>query len=71
VPGIVDAGTTGLLAPPGDVEAFARALGALIENPARRSQMHAAALKQTGERHGIARAATLLGDVLGALARAA
>jgi glycosyltransferase involved in cell wall biosynthesis len=71
VPGIVDAGTTGLLAPPGDVEAFARALGALIENPARRTQMQAAALKRTGERHGIGRAASLLGDVLGALARAA
>jgi glycosyltransferase involved in cell wall biosynthesis len=71
VPGIVDAGTTGLLAPPGDIDAFARALGALIENPARRNQMRSAALKQTAERHGLARAASLLGDVLGALARAA
>ncbi|MEX2296680.1 MAG: glycosyltransferase family 4 protein [Dongiaceae bacterium] len=71
VPGIVDAGTTGLLAPPGDADSFARALGALIANPTRRAQMRASALKQTGDRHGIARAATLIGDVLGALARAA
>ncbi len=64
VAGIVDAGTTGLLTPPGDDEAFARALGGLMAHAERRDAMRRAALDKTGEKHGLSRAARLLDGVL-------
>ena len=42
-PEIIDSGVTGLLTPPGDVEAFAKALRGLIENEEQRRTMGAAA----------------------------
>jgi glycosyltransferase involved in cell wall biosynthesis len=64
VAGIVDAGTTGLLTPPGDDDAFARALGGLMAHAERRDAMRQAALRKTGEKHGLSRAARLLDGVL-------
>ncbi|HXQ39991.1 MAG TPA: glycosyltransferase family 4 protein [Candidatus Udaeobacter sp.] len=64
VPAIVDQGVTGLLAPPGDPRGFAEALAALIDQPARRAAMSAAALDRTKRRHHIAGASRILGEVL-------
>ena len=64
VAGIVDSGTTGLLTPAGDDEAFARALSGLLAHPERRDGMRKAALDKTGEKHGLSRAARLLDGVL-------
>jgi glycosyltransferase involved in cell wall biosynthesis len=64
VAGIVDSGSTGLLTPPGDSDAFARALGGLMGHADRRETMRTAALSKTGERHGLSRAARLLDGVL-------
>jgi glycosyltransferase involved in cell wall biosynthesis len=64
VAGIVDAGTTGLLTLPGDDDAFARALGGLMAHAERRDAMRQAALRKTGEKHGLSRAARLLDGVL-------
>lgn len=64
VAGIVDSGTTGLLTPAGDDEAFARALAGLMAHPERREAMRKAALDKTGEKHGLSRAARLLDGVL-------
>jgi glycosyltransferase involved in cell wall biosynthesis len=64
VAGIVDAGTTGLLTPPGDDDAFARALSGLMAHAERRETMRQAALAKTGEKHGLSRAARLLDRVL-------
>jgi glycosyltransferase involved in cell wall biosynthesis len=44
---VIDAGTTGLLTPVGDDEAFARAVAALIDDPARRHAMAAATARAT------------------------
>ncbi|MFC0218105.1 glycosyltransferase family 4 protein [Pseudochelatococcus lubricantis] len=44
VASVVIDGETGVLTPPGDVEAFAQALAALIENPARRAVLGGGAL---------------------------
>jgi glycosyltransferase involved in cell wall biosynthesis len=70
VPAIVDQGVTGLLAPPGDPRAFAEALAALIDQPARRAAMSAAALDRTIRRHHIAGASRILGEVLESTVRA-
>jgi glycosyltransferase involved in cell wall biosynthesis len=51
VPDIVRDGTTGLLTPPGDAAAFAGAVAALLDGPARRTAMGAAAA--FGERYAI------------------
>jgi glycosyltransferase involved in cell wall biosynthesis len=71
VPAIVDDGITGILAPPGDPEAFAEALAALIDQPARRAAMSAAALDRTMRRHHIASASGVLGQILQSVAGAA
>jgi Glycosyltransferase len=64
VPSIVADGITGLLTPPGEASAFAAATRALIEAPARRTAMAAAARENVGRRHDIAAAARILDRAL-------
>jgi len=64
VPSIVADGITGLLTPPGDAGAFAAATRALIEAPARRAAMAAAARENVGRHHDIAAAAGILDRAL-------
>jgi glycosyltransferase involved in cell wall biosynthesis len=49
VPEVVADGSTGLLAPAGDVEALARSLGALLDDADRRRAMGQAARRRAGE----------------------
>ncbi len=49
VPEVVADGSTGLLAPAGDVEALARSLGALLDDAGRRRAMGQAARRRAGE----------------------
>jgi glycosyltransferase involved in cell wall biosynthesis len=49
VPEVVAHGSTGLLAPAGDVEALARSLGALLDDADRRRAMGQAARRRAGE----------------------
>ncbi len=60
VPAIVADGETGLLAPEGDAKAFAKAVGALLGDPARRSAMGHAAMQKSEREHDIAVAAETL-----------
>lgn len=60
VAGIVRDGETGILVEPGDEEAFARALAALIGDPALRGRCREAALAATAAHHDIAAAAETL-----------
>ena len=64
VASIVADGQSGLLVPPGDVDAFAAATRALIEAPARRGAMADAALAATQRDHDIAGAARILDRAL-------
>ena len=43
IPEVVESGVSGLLVPPGDADAFARAVESLIQDPARRATLGAAA----------------------------
>jgi len=70
---IVADGETGLLASPGEVDAFATAVRALLIAPERRAQFGAAACAKVARAHDLAAAAARLGDIIAALtpARAA
>ena len=64
VPSIVADGITGLLTPPSEASAFAAATRTLIEAPARRAAMAAAARENVGRHHDIAAAAGILDQAL-------
>ena len=57
-------GQTGMLAPQGDVDAFAAALSALLADPGRRAEMRDAALAATAREHDISSAARQLNGIL-------
>jgi glycosyltransferase involved in cell wall biosynthesis len=67
---IVDDGETGLLAPPGDADAFAAALRALLTDPERRARFGAAARAKVARAHDLPAAAANLGEIIAALTRA-
>ncbi len=64
VPNVVRDGETGLLAPPDDVPAFAAAVAALLDDPARRRDMGKAAEKFVCRERTVAQAARVLRDHL-------
>jgi glycosyltransferase involved in cell wall biosynthesis len=67
---VVDDGETGLLVPPGDAQALASAIAALLGDDARRLAMAAAARERTRARYdaavGVARLESLLEEVAAA-----
>lgn len=67
VSGIVDEGATGLLTPPGDIEAFAAAVCRLIRDPEARARMGAAAQAKVRAVHDLPRAAERLAAVIARL----
>ncbi len=64
IPEIVADGETGILVPPGDAPALARALGGLLSEPARARQMGAAGRQRAALRFGWERAARRMLAVL-------
>jgi glycosyltransferase involved in cell wall biosynthesis len=50
---LVDAGTTGELVPPSDVEAMAQALAALAADPVRTARMGQAGRQRAGQHFGL------------------
>jgi glycosyltransferase involved in cell wall biosynthesis len=60
VPSILADGLTGLLAPPGDIAAFAAATRSLLTAPARRAEMAVRAATRARAHHDIAAAAGIL-----------
>ncbi|MFO1060266.1 MAG: glycosyltransferase family 4 protein [Dongiaceae bacterium] len=64
VPAIVADGVTGLLTTPGDVGAFAAALGRLLDSPEERSRLGTAAAARMAAEHDIAAAARRLDAAL-------
>jgi glycosyltransferase involved in cell wall biosynthesis len=64
VPAVVRDGETGLLAPPEDSAAFAVALGALLDDPAKRQGFAAAAPMAVAARHSLAAASRRLDQIL-------
>jgi glycosyltransferase involved in cell wall biosynthesis len=66
---VIDDGTTGLLTPVGDADAFARALASLIDVPARRAAM-AAAAAHTAQRFDLRSSAAQLDAILRSVQRA-
>jgi len=64
VPSIVAAGETGLLTPDGDVAALADAVAALLDDPARRRTMGAAAADYAARHHGLDAASRQLDAIL-------
>src|SRR5690606_976783 len=69
VPGIVEHGKTGILAPPGDARAFADAVAGLLDDPVRRRAMGAAARARAQRVHDLDAAARTLDATLRPLAR--
>jgi glycosyltransferase involved in cell wall biosynthesis len=67
---IVDGGVTGLLAPPGDVAAFAASVRALVADPSRCAQFGAAARDKVRRDHDLPAAAARLAGIISALTRA-
>src|SRR5690349_1217985 len=66
---IVLPGTTGLLAPPGDADAFASAVRQLIRDPAARAAMGLAAAQKVRREHDLPIAAARLAGLIEALGR--
>lgn len=64
VANVLDIGGSAAVAPVGDADAFARAIGALLDDPGRRTAMAAAARAHIGHRHHIDRAAERLNRAL-------
>jgi glycosyltransferase involved in cell wall biosynthesis len=64
VSAIVAHESTGLLASPGDAAAFAKAMAALMRDPARREAMRAAALRKVAAEHDLPIAAAILDRTL-------
>ncbi|HWB48037.1 MAG TPA: glycosyltransferase family 4 protein, partial [Stellaceae bacterium] len=67
---IVADGVTGLLTPPGDADAFAAALRALLADPARRAGLGAAARDKVRREHDLPAAAARLAAIIAGLDRA-
>jgi glycosyltransferase involved in cell wall biosynthesis len=67
---IVADGVTGLLAPPGDAEAFAAAVRMLIGDPERCATMGDAARGKIRREHDLPAAARVLGEIIASLTRA-
>lgn len=64
VPAVVSDGETGLLPPPGDTRAFADAIAALLDDPARREAMGQAARARVLRHHSLEAAARQLDRIL-------
>lgn len=67
---LLDDGTTGLLVPPGDAEAFARAVRGLLDDSALRLRMGQAARAKVLRQHDLPVAAARLGVLVESLGRA-
>jgi glycosyltransferase involved in cell wall biosynthesis len=67
---IVGDGVTGLLATPGEADAFAAAVRALIIDPARRAAFGVAARDRVRREHDLPAAAARLADIIASLTRA-
>jgi glycosyltransferase involved in cell wall biosynthesis len=66
---VVADGRSGILVESGDAHGFARAVAALLDDPARRRRMGAAALLHAARRHDILRAVERLNETLAVAAR--
>lgn len=64
IPEMIDHETHGLLVPPGDVDALASAIGALVDDPARRRELATAALARVRQHFDVSRLNLALQDVL-------
>ncbi|MET0358733.1 MAG: glycosyltransferase family 4 protein [Pararhizobium sp.] len=64
VPEVVQHGRTGMLTPPGDVEAYADAIAGFLKDETLRQTMGAQARLFAGTERGLAPAASRLGDIL-------
>jgi glycosyltransferase involved in cell wall biosynthesis len=69
IPDFVEDGVTGLLVPPRDPAALARALRRLADDPALRARLASAAAVEVRARHGITARARTLADLYRAVAR--
>lgn len=71
VPGIVHDGKAGLLTPPGDAAAFARAVARMLDDENLRRRMGTDAMRRVASDHGIDGAARRLGAILARFTRGA
>jgi glycosyltransferase involved in cell wall biosynthesis len=67
---VIADGTTGLLSPPGDADAFAAAVRALLVDPARRARYGKAAHDKVRRDHDLPAAAARLAEIIEALTKA-